>query len=462
MAGATLSLAESAATAAPEVTEAVAVAPAQLNDTDVVARVNGQDVTWGDVTPYYTSLVSYYGEPDASMVDMYRAFAMETAVVMALSEQTAAKEGLDQYTEEEKAAVLQSADTDWQAALDNWVSSNKPLTDASTAEEKAAAYKDAEAYYLTLGYDQAKVRADYLTRDLYSRVNTFVTKDVVVTDEAVQAKYDENVARDQQKYENDVNGYEQQVQMYNSQYASELPYYHPAGYRYIKHILLAVDDTLKNAYVDMNARLEEQMDAETEAADATEAPAADATEAPATDTPDPALTPEPTQTPVTQADVDAAKAAILASVQTKIDEIAQKVAAGADFDALIAEYAVKADGSATDPGMTSGTYPNGYEVALASTTFVPEFVAAAFSVDAIGDVSAPFVSDFGVHIVKYISDVPAGPVELTDKLKDSIRTALVSDLQNKAMDAWQKAATVEYTGLIPSMDTLQGSDAAAE
>lgn len=307
MAGATLSLAESAATAAPEVTEAVAVAPAQLNDTDVVARVNGQDVTWGDVTPYYTSLVSYYGEPDASMVDMYRAFAMETAVVMALSEQTAAKEGLDQYTEEEKAAVLQSADTDWQAALDNWVSSNKPLTDASTAEEKAAAYKDAEAYYLTLGYDQAKVRADYLERDLYNRVNTFVTKDVVVTDEAVQAKYDENVARDQQLYENDVNGYEQQVQMYNNQYASELPYYHPAGYRYIKHILLAVDDTLKNAYVDMNARLEEQMDAETEAADATEAPAADATEAPATDTPDPALTPEPTQTPVTQADVDAAR-----------------------------------------------------------------------------------------------------------------------------------------------------------
>ncbi len=462
MAGATLSLAESAATAAPEVTEAVAVAPAQLNDTDVVARVNGQDVTWGEVTPYYTSLVSYYGEPDASMVEMYRAFAMETAVVMALSKQTAAKEGLDQYTEEEKAAVLQSADTDWQAALDNWVSSNKPLTDASTAEEKAAAYKDAEAYYLTLGYDQAKVRADYLERDLYNRVNTFVTKDVVVTDEAVQAKYDENVARDQQLYENDVNGYEQQVQMYNNQYASELPYYHPAGYRYIKHILLAVDDTLKNAYVDMNARLEEQMDAETEAAATTEAPAADATEAPATDTPDPALTPEPTQTPVTQADVDAAKAAILASVQTKIDEIAQKVAAGADFDALITEYAVNADGSATDPGMTSGSYPNGYEVALASTTFVPEFVAAAFSVDAIGDVSGPYVSDYGVHIVKYVSDVPAGPVELTDTLKDSIRTALVSDLQNQAMDAWQKAATVEYTGLIPSMDTLQGSDATAE
>ena len=460
MAGTALSLAEAAATAVPEAT-AVPVAAPQLAATDVVARANGQDVTWGDVEPYYQSLTNYYGAPDATMVDMYRAFAMETAIVMALSNQTAAQNGLDQYTAEEKAAIDTKADTDWQAALDNWVQSSGKLSATPTEEEKAAAYKEAEAYYLTLGYDQAKVRADYLERDIYDRVTAFITKDIAVTDEDVQAKYDQNVANDQLLYENDVDAYEQQVQLFNAQYATELPWYHPAGYRYIKHILLDVDETLKSRYTDLAARLEEQMDAETEAA-ATEAPAATdaaaATVAP-TDTPDPAITPEPTQEPVTQADVDSAKADILASVQAKIDEINQKIAAGEDFDALIAQYAVKADGTATDPGMTGGSYPNGYEVSLASTTFVPEFVAAAFSVSAIGDVSAPYVSDYGVHIVKYMADVPAGPVALTDTLKETIRAGLTTDRDNAAMDAWQKTATIEYTGLIPSMASLQGETA---
>ena len=90
---------------------------------------------------------------------------------------------------------------------------------------------------------------------------------------------------------------------------------------------------------------------------------------------------------------------------------------------------------------------------------MPEFVAAAFSVSAIGDVSAPYVSDYGVHIVKYMADVPAGPVALTDTLKETIRAGLKTDRDNAAMDAWQKTATIEYVGLIPSMESLQGETA---
>ena len=38
---------------------------------------------------------------------------------------------------------------------------------------------------------------------------------------------------------------------------------------------------------------------------------------------------------------------------------------GDDFNTLINEYAVKADGTTTDPGMTSNLYTNGYEVSQA-------------------------------------------------------------------------------------------------
>ena len=297
-----------------------------------------------------------------------------------------------------------------------------------------------------------------------------------MTDEDVQTQYDANVAKDKAAYENDLDAYEYQIMMYDYQYVTEKPWYHPAGYRYVKHILLPVDDTLLSTYTDLQARLEEQMEAESEDSDATvsdtndtdetgvDAAATDAADATATPevTADPNVTPEPTETPVTQADVDNAKAAILASVQDKTTEINDKIAQGEDFDALIKEYAVKADGTATDSGMTSGSYPNGYEVALASTNFVPEFVQAAFSITDVGGVSAPYVSQYGVHIVKYLGDVPSGPVELTDELKESIRTDLLSTKTSAAMDAWQKQATVTYTGLIKSYDELQQEAAATD
>lgn len=453
---ATLALAETATEPAEEITEAVAVAVPTLNDTDVVARVNGEDVTWAQVVPYYESLVSYYGAPDDSMLDTYRAFALETAIVMTLATQTAAQNGLDQYTDEEKAAIIAQADSDWQAALDNYVQNNSGLTNESTAEETAAAYEQAEAYYGEMGYNAARLQQDYLDRDIYDRVSAFVSQNVTVSEEEVLAQYQTYVQNDQAIYENDLDAYEYQLMLYSYQYVDEKPWYHPAGYRFVKHILLPVDETLMNAYTDLQARLEEQMNSE--ANDSPFITATEATDEPAQETAEETTEPEPTPVPVTQADIDNAKADILASLQEKTAEIYDKIAQGADFDQLIAEYALNADGTASDPGMTSGNYPNGYEVSRASTGFVPEFVEAAFSVEAVGDVSAPYISDYGVHIVQYTADVPAGAVELTDALKATIREALESEGVNAALDAWQTAANVEYTGLIPSMATIQGED----
>ncbi|MDD3213076.1 MAG: peptidylprolyl isomerase [Eubacteriales bacterium] len=452
-----ISLAEAqdvTAVATDEVTDAVAVTAPQLADTDVIATVEGTDITWADAATYYQSLVNYYGEPDDTSLELYYAVAMEEAVTMKLIQATAAANGLDQYTDDEKAAINASSDSDWQSALDNYVQSASSLTDESTDEEKASAYAEAEAYYGNLGYTKDILRQNYLDNETYTRVQEFVCKDITVTDDDIQQQYETNVANDQALYENDLDSYEYQLMLYNYQYATEKPWYHPAGYRYVKHILLPVDDTLMSTYTDLQARLEEQMENE---ADTTSDTAADATAAPDA-TAEADTTPEPTETPVTEADVDNAKADILTSLQDKTTEIYDKIAQGEDFDALIAEYGVNADGTASDPGMTSGDYPNGYEVALASTSFVPEFVEAAFSIDEIGGVSAPYVSDYGVHIVKYMGDVPAGPVELTDELKESIRSSLLTDKNSAAMDAWQAAADIQYTGLLKTVDELQGTD----
>jgi len=268
-------------------------------------------------------------------------------------------------------------------------------------------------------------------------------KDVTVTEDEVLAYYNDTVQSDQETYGTDADAYEMQLLMYQYGYADQEPWYKPEGYRYVKHILLAVDDDLMTAYTDLLARYEEQMSDEEAAADTTDA--ADTTETDAT------ATAEPTEEPVTAEDIDAAKEAILASVQTEIDEINQKLAEGVSFDDLMTEYGI-------DTAMTDGSYPDGYEVSLASYGYVTEFVSAAFSVDNIGDISEPYISEYGVHIVKYVGDVPSGPVELTDDLKASIEQTLLDEKDNEVLDAWHNAADIQYTGIVRSVEEIQADE----
>mgnify|MGYP001249726264 CR=1 FL=1 len=317
---------------------------------DVVATVNGEDITGDLVLEQYQNLVNYYGEPDSDYVELYYAVAMDNAVTLNLIKQEAAARGLDQFTQEEIDEVYAESDADWDAALESYISYYYTFTDETTDEEKAEAYAAAEEYYGNLGYSKDSLRDGYMENALYDRVTGELCKDVTVSDEDVTAAYAETVESDRALYEFDIDAYETQVLMYQYGYADAMPTYHPEGYRYIKHILLAPDSDLLTAYTD----LEDQYDSQTE------------------DTAE--------EDRVTEEEVANAKAAVIADVQTQIDEINAKLAEGESFEDLIAEYG-------TDTGMTSGDYPDGYEVAEASYGYVPEFVDAAFSVDSIGDIS---------------------------------------------------------------------------
>jgi len=87
---------------------------------------------------------------------------------------------------------------------------------------------------------------------------------------------------------------------------------------------------------------------------------------------------EVTEELVTLEQVEAAKQAIIDSVQPTIDEINQKLADGVSFDELIQEYG-------TDPGMQdSATRAEGYSVHMDSTNWDAAFTAGAFTMEKIG------------------------------------------------------------------------------
>ena len=426
-------------------------ASAELTADTVLATVGGEEITWGDVESTYNNLVasysSYYDMTLDSSIALFRAVALDNVVQQTVLMQKAVELGLDQLTEEEIAASDAQADADWEAALENYLSYfHSDMTDETPQEERDAANAEAIAYYNDAGYTPESLRTDYQRYTVFSKVEAMMLQDVVVTDEEVEAAYQALLAADKELYENDIvayveyNNYVDSMALYAQYYGStsdlDHAWYKPEGFRAVKHILLPVDEELMSTYTDLVARYEEQQEATEEVTD-----------------------------PVTEEQINQAHAAILNSLADVIDEINAKIAEGADFDELIAEYAVNEDGTPTDQGMVTEPYKtSGYEVSSASTNYVQGFVDAAFSVDNIGDVSAPYLTDYGVHIVKYIGDVAGGPIAMTDEQREAKRQSLLEteqgDVYSATLEQWIEEAGVVYTGAVTTMAELEAAEAA--
>ena len=467
----TAALAEDAAA-----TTDAAAAVTELNDSDVLASVNGEEVSWEDVKSLYSSLVAQYGSAydltQQANVDLFRAVALENRLTEALMEQKADEFGVGELTDEEIAAIEADADANWETALADYQAYFYPdLTEESSEEEKAAAQEEALNYYKDQGYTLESLREEYKRYTIINKIADIMVQDATVTDQEVEDLYQSLVEADKELYENDIaayesyNSYVDQMAMYAALYGTssnlDHAWYKPDGFRAVKHILLPVDSELMTAYTDLQARWEEQQEAAAaaEESDGETAEATDADEA----TAEPTATPEP----VTEDQVNAAKAAIFDSLADTIDEINQKIAEGADFDELIATYGVNEDGTASDPGMTTEPYmTSGYEVCSASTAYVPEFVEAAMSIDSVGGVSAPYLSSYGVHIVKYIGDVEGGPIPMTDEQREAKRQSLLASKQNElyasTLESWLAEADITYTGVTPSIAELEGTTAATD
>ncbi len=419
---------------ADEATATDTTETATTSPTDVMATVNGEPVLRETVESYASTLsytYSQYGydtttEENSKFINQ---LALDIAIQYLLIDQKAVEWGLDQFTDEEMETLKASNAESWNSLVDSYVSYYGNLTDESTDEEKLAAKTSALAALEAMGYTEDVMMQSTLEEERYNRVRDKMVENVAVTDDEVQTAFDTQVESDKASYEGNVAYYE-----YMTKYYGQTSYYVPEGYRGITHILLTVDDDLLQNYEDLAAKLEEQEEAED--TDTTEATATDVTEA--------------TETPVTQADVDAAYQAILDSVQPTIDEINRKLADGASFADLIAEYGA-------DPGMQSEPYMSeGYSVHQDSVIWDAAFVKAAFSVEKVGDVSEPVVGSYGVHIVYYLRDVPSGAVELTDDIKEDLKSTLLSEKENEAfastMQLWRDASKIEYTAEIEALD----------
>lgn len=454
---------EPAADAPAEVSAEETAETAETADPVLLATVNGKEIFSDNADiRYWISYYLYqlansgYDTSDEELLNTVNQYAMLNAQRLILIGQKAEEMGLAGFTDEETAAIEAEAKQTWEDNIASLIPST--ITDESSEDDKAAARADAEAELLADGYTEESYIAEYVegqkSNELINRLRDVISADLKVTDEDVQAHFDGLVKEDEEMYSEDIGSYE-----FYTQYYQQESYYTPEGYRGVIHILLKADDELMNTWKDLSARYEEQQEAE-------EAEAADDAEPAATDAPEETAetdeTPAPTAEPVTEEMVNAAKQAVLDSVQDKVDEINQKLKDGASFTDLIKEYG-------NDPGMQNESLlESGYLVHKESILWDPAFTAGAMSLEKVGDWSDPILGSSGVHIIYYLRDVPGGAAELTDQLKEEIRAELLDEQKdaalNDAMEQWLKEAEIVYTDAGASWEVpeAEATDGAAE
>ena len=255
-----------------------------------------------------------------------------------------------------------------------------------------------------------------------------------LSDEELQAAYDAKVAEQEASY-TDGSSFESAMTGDDA-----IVCWRPDGYRTVKHILLIPGDEIKSAYTDAVSALEDaQSDLDTLAAELEAANDGEIEEGErSAEEVQAEIDAIEATVPSLETAVKAAEQACLDDVKASTDEIYEKLEAGESFEDLIAEYG-------EDPGMQNEpTATRGYYVSAASTNWESNFRDAAMALNQVGEYTAePVVSGSGVHIIRYESDVTAGPVAL-DEVRDALYEQTLTEKQEAnvtdTIDAWVEAA----------------------
>ncbi len=286
------------------------------------------------------------------------------------------------------------------------------------------------------GYTLDMVYQEALVNVRYSRIFEIYCPDVTITDEEANAYLQETfVGPDREAYENDIPRYEREILG-----AGGEAFFTPAGYRVIRQILLPYPQSVVDKINAMQPAIEEGADTLEKAYHAV----ADAA--------------------IAGGDVEAARAeyikqseayaallnqvveleqSALPLVKETTDEIQQRYANGESFDSLIRTFGKEAG---QDAGAELWFHPD-------SENWAEAFRQQVAALGKPGDITPPFVTNLGIHIVLYQEDVASGVHELTEEEREALRA---SALEAKQMDAlrgyleeWKSQYTIEtYPALL--------------
>ena len=357
----------------------------------VVATVGDETITKAEFNEGFNALLSQYGytQDSEAIADQLKTLK-ENYIAQMVEDKVLEKKikelGLDQVTDEEKAAAEQEIqdwyDEQYAALVENF------KTDDTVEDPEAKAAETIENYLSQYGLTLDQMKENSVASISSDKLYDYVTKDVTVTEEEAKIEFANKVAAAKEKYDADLSAYVSDFEN------GATIYYTPKGCYYIKHILISLTDEQKQDIKNLRAD-----DDETVAATA-----------------------------------DEKREEYLLTIREKAESVLKLVDEGGDFEALMEEYG-------EDPGMKNEAYKNGYLTYAGDTGFVTEFADACAALTEDGMTSGLVASDFGYHIIRRVSTVPSGEATFED-VKDSLMESMLTDKKSTTYDqqveAWVK------------------------
>ena len=217
-------------------------------------------------------------------------------------------------------------------------------------------------------------------------------------------------------------------------YGGQVSFYMPEGYRYIRQLLLpAPEDIAKQLSDNQTAR--EQADARITTA-ANRIYGLKVLDEVSTDA-DAEFTAAQEAYEALEQEHEALIAQMMEHYSAEIASIREALAQGESFAEIAARYAKEGEEIPDE----------GYLVCKNSILYAEAFRDQAMALEHVGDVSEPFATSLGVHIVEYASDAKGGAVALTPEQRENMaRAALLDEKQQillNRLKIWQKDYEIE-------------------
>ena len=404
------------------------VLPALNEEADpVIVRVGSVEYPLSLAQYSYQSnldLMAYQGyAPTAAEKEELKRQTVDHLVDLALIENKLIEAGKNSLTEAEETLVRSYAGNVYESL---WQGFRQRVRDEGydATEEQITAWLTEQGYTLEIVYQEALVNVRY------SRIFELYCPDVTVTEEEVEAYLQETfVGPDREAYEHDIPRYEREILN-----AGNEAFFTPSGYRVIRQILLPYPSSVVNEINALQPVLEEGASALEDAYRAV----ADAA--------------------IAGGDVEAARAeyrrqsesyaellgkvveleqSALPLVKETTDEIAARYAAGESFDSLIDAFGKEAGG---DAGMELLFHAD-------SEAWAEAFKQQVAALEKPGDITPPFVTNLGIHIVLYQADLASGAHELTAEESEALKTSALEAKQMKIIQSflpeWREQYEIE-------------------
>ena len=334
--------------------------------------------------------------------------------------------GQNHFTPEEeenlKVAARNMYEQLWQSLWQKAQQSSEDFTEEQVTE-----------YLKETGYSAEAIYEEYKASERRYRAIDLYCSPVTLTQDMIHEYYENQFLNpDKERYANDIDLYEREILAQQNE-----SFYTPAGYRAIQQILIEYPDevnkgltseklqfnTAAQAVADALQPLAEAAATAQEWDDISEACENYARAAKALEE-------------IQKAIIEKREALTAPLVRARVDEIRTAFNAGIDFTSLIKKYSADTNAQNTEKG--------GYPVHPDSRNWPAEFLQAASALEKPGDISEPILTDLGVHILYYASDIPEGAHELTGEERKTLNASALEYYQTQELEALMADWRNEY------------------